>query len=321
MTWPVFDFGSARMRQLFIEECVNATKTGVVDGCFADRAVDGTPTDSGNDTFPCDSVHSCRYKLGLSDDTARAYFNGHVQVLTDLQAALGDGPLIANHAYGPPHDAMLPGSVSFSMIEGFGPNNASITQLRDNAANGRGVQEHAGRADESSIAAFLVGAGHRAYFGLGGWGTSSQKALDDHWQTPFEWPLGAPVSDGVYDSDGGGVWTRRCEHVNVTFRLRGGTGAIEGWQFSPTPAPTPPPAPTPAPVPTPGCFNVTSNCGYNHGDLTHVASASWSECCALCRNTPHCAKWVYWTETQACRLHDSSAPRQLSTDARVCGQA
>ena len=30
---------------------------------------------------------------------------------------------------GPPHDNLGPGAVSFSMIEGFGPNNASIQQL------------------------------------------------------------------------------------------------------------------------------------------------------------------------------------------------
>ena len=68
------------------------------------------------------------------------------QVLTELQAALGDGPLIANHAYGPPHDAMVPGSVAFSMIEGFGPSNKSINELRVNAANGRGVQARPRRA-------------------------------------------------------------------------------------------------------------------------------------------------------------------------------
>ena len=34
-------------------------------------------------------------------------------MLTDLQTALGEGPVIANHAYGPPHDNMVKGSVSF----------------------------------------------------------------------------------------------------------------------------------------------------------------------------------------------------------------
>ena len=68
----VFDFSSAKARKLFIEECINATRTGFVDGCFADRAVDGTPTDSGDDTVPCDSAHSCRFKLNLTDAKATA---------------------------------------------------------------------------------------------------------------------------------------------------------------------------------------------------------------------------------------------------------
>ena len=101
----VFDFGNSKTRQLFIETCYNATLTGYVDGCFVDRAVDGTPTDSGNDTIPSAS------KYNLSNQTAQAYFDGHVKVLTDLQTAIGEGPVIANHAYGPPHDALKAGYV------------------------------------------------------------------------------------------------------------------------------------------------------------------------------------------------------------------
>ena len=48
----VFDFSMAAARDLFIATCVNATQTGYVDGCFVDRAVDGTPVDSGDDNVP-----------------------------------------------------------------------------------------------------------------------------------------------------------------------------------------------------------------------------------------------------------------------------
>ena len=168
----VFDFSNAKARALFISECVNATQSGFVDGCFLDRAVDGTPTDSGNDQIPCSGAN-CRYKLNLSAAQSKAYAAGHVKVLTDLQTAIGEGPVVANHAYGPPHDNMLKGSVSFDMIEGFGPNNASINQLLLSAANNRGVQAHARSGNENTVAAFLVGAGFRAYFGLGGWSQHS----------------------------------------------------------------------------------------------------------------------------------------------------
>ena len=155
----VFDFGNAKARDLFNSVCINATKSGVVDGCFVDRAVDGTPTDSGDDRVPC-SGSNCRYKLNLSNETIQAYAAGHVQVLTDLQKALGDGPLVANHASGPPHDNMVAGSVSFAMLESFGASNKSINDLLVASANRRGIQAH-GKLTEDCLAAFLIGAGYR----------------------------------------------------------------------------------------------------------------------------------------------------------------
>jgi hypothetical protein len=69
------------------------------------------------------------------------------------------------------------------MIEGFGPNNASINHLLLCAANGRGVQAHSQRGvDEDNLAAFLVGAGHKAYFGMGGWSSSTSEGnAFGHW--------------------------------------------------------------------------------------------------------------------------------------------
>ena len=218
----VFDFSNAHARALFIEECVNATRTGFVDGCFCDRAVDGTPTDSGDDNVPSGK------KADLTPAKAKAYFEGHIQVLTELQTALGEGPVIANHAYGPPHDAMVPGSVSFSMIESFGANNRSINQLLMNAKNKRGVQAH-GEPTENCLAAFLIGAGHRAYFGFGGW-SEDRAVFSDHWLPQFSQPLGEPQGDAIYDTDTQ-VWKRAFEHVNVTFDVQNNLGAIEGWDF------------------------------------------------------------------------------------------
>ena len=61
--------------------------------------MDGTPTDSGDDTIPCSGAN-CRYKLNLTDAKSKAYAAGHVTVLTDLQKAIGEGPLVANHGFG-----------------------------------------------------------------------------------------------------------------------------------------------------------------------------------------------------------------------------
>ena len=142
---------------------------------------------------------------------------------------------------GPPHDNLAPGAVSFSMIEGFGPNNASIQQLLLNAANQRGVQAH-GRPTEDCVAAFLIGAGHRAYFGIGGW-SERGATFEDHWMPQFasdclpatdvsldlltprsfpierirvgSYPLGDPLADATYSQ---GTWTREfAKGVKVTF--------------------------------------------------------------------------------------------------------
>lgn len=48
--------------------------------------------------------------------------------------------------------------------------NESITLLLQAGVNGRGVQAHArSKADESTLAAFLIGAGFRMYFGTVRW--------------------------------------------------------------------------------------------------------------------------------------------------------
>lgn len=113
------------------------------------------------------------------------------------------------------------------MIEGFGPNNASINQLLMSAANGRGCQAHAEHGSEDSLAAFLIGAGYRAYFGLGGWtGTT----VDDHLLPQFSQPLGRPFGDATYDP-ASSTWARQFIHVNVTFNAITNKGKVDGWAF------------------------------------------------------------------------------------------
>jgi len=228
----VFDFSVAAARQIFIEECVNATKSGFVDGCFVDRAVDGCPTDrvDQNAAIPCrqggTGGAACRYKLNISDEKLSTYFDGHIQMLKDLQKAIGEGPIIANHAYGPPHDSIIAGDANFAMIEGFGANNESIKQLLWSAANGRGVQAHAKKTDEDILAAYLIGAGYRAYFGMGSWNNPDPAA---HWDPIFAKPLGAPLADATLQ---GSVYTRHFENkISVTFDISTNKGNITGWAF------------------------------------------------------------------------------------------
>jgi len=310
----VFDFSNPRTRELYIEECVNATQSGYVDGCFCDRAVDGTPSDSGDDKVPSGK------KYNLTDAKAQAYFDGHIKVLTDMQKALGEGPVIANHAYGPDHDKMVRGSVSFAMDEFFKADNNSINLLLTCAKNGRGVQVH-GKNDESRMAAFLIGAGYRAYYGLGGWGTQG-KNFDDHWMSQFSLPLGEPLGDAIYDSADGGIWTRRFAHgVNVTFRVKAKKGTVVPWWGGPSPSPAPSPQPAPLPAPTAQCPEVLYG-GFGHGDVGKTMSADWAACCADCAAEPKCVHWT-WGESNKpnyCHLHDGTATHNKDvTSGRFSG--
>eukprot|EP00040_Diaphanoeca_grandis_P023282 m.126363 g.126363 ORF g.126363 m.126363 type:complete len:490 (-) comp29198_c2_seq1:160-1629(-) len=318
----VFDFGNADTRQIFIDECVNATKSGFVDGCFLDRAVDGTPTDSidSNDTQIC-SGDTCRYKLDISNETLQAYFHGHIKVLTDLQTALGEGPLIANHAYGPPHDDFVAGSVNFAMIEGFGANVPSIQQLQLSAKNGRGVQAHAIKVDEDSVAAFLIGAGYRAFLGTGGWGTADPNA---HWHPVFAKPLGAPLADATLSPLG--VYSRSFGNgIHVTFDSHTNKGNITGWgPFPPPPSPPSPPSPPPSPpvppvTPTATCPVVTLCSAIHNGDVKSTAAKDWATCCADCTATKGCTQWCYTPmTTDGCHLHNSGGTKAAG-DSKYCG--
>ena len=116
----VFDFANPEARALFMSDCVNATLTGVVDGCYMDRATGVSPV------------------VNLSQAQAKQYMDGHTTMLNDLQTALGDGPVVGNGAYGPPHDET---SISMAQLEEFSPlkvgGKGNLTDLFNGVKNGR----------------------------------------------------------------------------------------------------------------------------------------------------------------------------------------
>ena len=198
------------------------------------------------------------------------------------------------------------------MIEGFGPNNASINQLLLSATNSRGVQAH-GRGSEDDVAAFLVGAGYRAYFGMGGWSQKSP-TFEDHWMPQFEMPLGTPLSDGVY-TPSDKTWRREFSSgVKVVFSLNGNKGNITGgpWtgSFGPdSKPPAPAPAPKPAPKPTASC-PVIHRFGWSYGDIGQTQANDWATCCAACATKDGCLHWVFSERNppdSRCHLHNASA--------------
>jgi hypothetical protein len=69
----VFDFSNPQTRKVFIETCINATRTGYVDGCFLDRAVDGTPCDGDGGDTQCTGT---KYNLKIAPKKLQEYGKG-----------------------------------------------------------------------------------------------------------------------------------------------------------------------------------------------------------------------------------------------------
>ena len=208
----IFDFAQPDVRAWWASACLNLTATGAVDGCFSDRA--------GQEGFP---------GVELDPDAAAAYAAGHDAVHQELQAALPGGVLVAN---GKDIDG-----VRGRMLEDFAANEESIEELRACAATGRVCQAHAGYkgaenatgcADiTDALAAFLIGAGERSY-----WGCSTDTGSDGawyydawhRWNPEYDLPLGAPTANSTKRGD---LWTRAfASGTAVTFNVTSNKGAI-----------------------------------------------------------------------------------------------
>jgi len=201
----VFDFAQEEVRDFWMSECINMTKTGYVDGCFSDRAI-GTPCGGSS-----------------------AYTDGHLKVHQDLQKALKNGVLIANHGYS------MPG-VNAVHIEAFKADENSINVLKKCVANGKIVQAHAGYGDDgedhcvnitNSLAAFLIGAGERSYYGCSRhWDEKSPKLTV--WHPDYEKPLGFPTGPAVKTDT---IYKRSFKNkkgtTTVTFDTKVNKGKIE----------------------------------------------------------------------------------------------
>ena len=105
--FPVLDYSLPAARAYLVAVCAAAVATGAVDGCFLDREVD-----TGAIPIPADKL--------------AAYAAGHAQLAHDMQAAVGRGPVIANHMTSAA--AAIPG-VRGCMFEDFGGTQADLAGL------------------------------------------------------------------------------------------------------------------------------------------------------------------------------------------------
>ena len=202
------DFAKKEGRDFWMSECLNATRSKMFDGCFADRAPPASPAN-------------------LDPAEQKAFTAGHAQVLLDTQAGIDaltpGGLLVSNNAY-------IEG-VKSTMLEGFRANNESITQLMQGVAMGVAVLAHGGYSEDcrnmsrGSLAAFLIGTGPGSFFGCSkawtfrtGW---------NQWYADYDRPLGAPAGVAKYDS-ATDTWERSFgQGVRVSFNARTNVGDID----------------------------------------------------------------------------------------------
>ena len=280
----MFDFGQAAARAAFIEECVNATKTGWVDGCFVDRVMDGSPCCT-SATSTDDKGWKCAQPSSpLTSSQCTAYDLGHTDVISNLTMAIAPGPIIANHAFTTAPDLYPALKITGSMTEELLQDERGIEMLQWHADRGLAIEAHTdscappGPARNTMLAHFLIGAGRLAYFGCGAWSSSSD-TWDDRWFDEFSRPLGPPIADGAKDN-ATGVWTRSFKGVNgiTNVTWSPSTGGIIQWAGYP-PAPPPPP-----PQPTNQCPTIETNCTVsgNTSGTVGFSVAAWQHCCDIC---------------------------------------
>jgi hypothetical protein len=200
----IYDYTKASVRSYWKALCLNMTASGVIDGCGADfSALEKNRW----------STHTTSYiqsNYGLDWATARAWNDGHRQMMVDTTAALGDGGfLIGKDHY------ELGDHVNAVLQEGCPASNDTINILRNLTSTSKRLEKrliyqcHSNTPTDSVQAAFLCGAGRDHYFTVGGW-KSDDPGFPSHWREEFDRPLGEPLSDCVYDATTS-IWTREFQ--------------------------------------------------------------------------------------------------------------
>jgi len=212
----VVDYQKKEMQIYKRDMCLNMTKSGLVDGC----GIDGSQQRAGTSAIPGP------FAAGVAD----AWNSGKVCMMNGTTNAIGQGLVLGKL---PSELGGVGGYANGILQEGCTNSNATVTNLRAVAQRSRAngnvplVYEcHANAADESSMAAFLVGAGENAYWGFGNWVNYTAANMDTRWLSVFDRKLGSPEADAVYD-EAGSMWTRSFgSGTKVTFNARTEVGTI-----------------------------------------------------------------------------------------------
>ena len=201
----IYDFSQPGMWSYWAEVCLNATATGVVDGCFADGASFGEDNPAAPGQPASDGVRGIMREWGVTRIQAEAWILGHRQSLEATSTALGHGILVANGG----RSNLTQGF----MIEAFKPTKAMIESVQAAAADGVLTQVHANMygyriADvRDALAAFLIATGPWQFFSGPDQWQINQTCTDPlgivdirrRWLPEYDKPLGEARGLGQHD--------------------------------------------------------------------------------------------------------------------------
>jgi hypothetical protein len=187
----IFNYPNEGIASAIIDACTKVVSSGSADGCFMDRSVDGFPT--------------------LPNASHNAEFDAaHTAALVKMQSNIGDGLLIANHAY------TLEGTGS-AMVEECSSNADAFSWLNASVVSGKLVECHVppskscgcapGCASrDNALAMFLTlmpasSDAARAYFGCGPWLDDGAELSANGWQADYDYPLGEPLAPAKLGPD------------------------------------------------------------------------------------------------------------------------
>lgn len=223
----VIDFRKPAAAALWIETCTNATKTGVVDGCFADFCSWGLP-DSGAEAYP-------------------GFTEAHHRTINDLTEALGpNGVAIGNNCQRDTDKSNVTSRPSAVFMEGFANTTGNFDRLKEYVneslwPNKPIVQVHISSHDcwdrakcvdapgcNNTLAAAMVLMREGVYIGLGNWRENAPARC--RLLPEFAKPLGAPDGPAVVGGDG--VYTRTfASGTQATYDPATGLGSVR-WASS-----------------------------------------------------------------------------------------
>ena len=218
-SWYDWDFTQPALGQMWMQMCLNVTRSGVVDGCFMDgcKQLPGALSPA-NRTLYLKNKEAWQEQLQREVPGLLVCGSGgtfvHGVAATQVQDWGGPGGNWSGYSYQLP---MLFAAVAAGKV------------FEAHAACGSGLPSDP--EEQTRVAAFLVAAGERSYYLCGGWETASGALT---WPPLFDAPLGAPLGNATLSSDG--VYTRHFARGTVAeFDTKTNSGRITWGQTKASP--------------------------------------------------------------------------------------